>query len=110
MRLSTIRSWAQTFVYLDFLCCFAWAAVAATLGLLLMLTCWLLGQDALAVVVVPLVLQGLALLLFVAWMTGDARRAHHAVHSAHRKEKPGPDGDLTDVASAPALPPWMGVL
>jgi hypothetical protein len=108
--MSSIRSWVQAFVYLDFLCLFAWAVATATLGLLLMLTCLLLGQFVLAVVATLLALQGLALLGFVAWMTRDARQSRQAVHRAHRKARPGPDGDLSDVAGAPALPPWMGVL
>jgi hypothetical protein len=110
MRLTTLRSWAQVFIYLDFLCYLVWAGVAATLGVLVAVFALLLGSMTLTIGTGVAALHGVALLLFLAWMTGDARRSWKEIHRAHRRERPGPNGDLTNVASAPALPPWMGVL
>jgi hypothetical protein len=105
MNLREIRPWAQTWFALELVtalavmlagllvCPFLWGWYGTT-GLLIGLAMSLVG----AVVVFG----------FLTWVGYDARRSAKQVHSEHLKERPDPTGDLTDVASAPVMPPWMG--
>jgi hypothetical protein len=78
------------------------------LGLMAWPFLWLWGGMAglfAGLMTVAAAFVGAALLSLVG---RDARRALPKVHGEHRRERPEPDGDLTDVAGAPDLPPWMG--
>lgn len=106
MNLREIRPWAQTWFALELV-----VILAATMaGFLVCPFLWgWYGLTGLAVGVGMSLFVGAVTYGFLAWIGYDARRSVHQVHGEHRKERPGPDGDLTDVAGAPALPPWMGV-
>lgn len=111
MSLHTIREWARTFVYLDFLGILAWSVVAVILGMLTVPMLLALGQFDQVTSLILSAGAGAATFALVAWMTYDARRSRERVHKMHVKEAvPTPDGDMSAVVNLPKLPPWMGTL
>lgn len=106
MNLRDIRPWAQTWFALKLVVAFALLIG----GLLISPFLW--GWDGGLGLILGLQLAAtaaLALFVFFAWVDRDVRLHAAEIHRRHRHERPAPDGDLTDVAGAPSLPPWMGV-
>ena len=109
MVLQNVRNWAKSLVYLELMGHVAWSVAAVLVGSLLIIYCLVAGQMDRVTSLLGSMMAGLALLGFLAWMTIDARKHLRKIHRGHRREiKPGPDGNMADVANLPHLPPWMG--
>lgn len=105
LKLREIRPWAQTWFALELLVAFA--VLAGGLVVCPFLWGWY-GTTGLLAGLIMSAVAAVMVFGFLVWVGQDARRAQPEVHREHAKEKPQPDGDMTDVASGPSLPPWMG--
>jgi len=105
LKFREIRPWAKTIFGLELIAAFAvlaagMASIPFTMG-------WY-GTPGL---LMSLALSALASVItfgFLTWIGRDARRSYAQIHEQHKQEKARPGGDLTDVVSAPDLPPWTG--
>ena len=85
----------------------AFAVLAAGLVAAPFLMGWY-GMPGLLVGLALSAVAAVGMFAFLRWVGRDASRSYPKIHEEHRHEKARPDGDLTDVAGAPDLPPWMG--
>jgi hypothetical protein len=106
MNLRSIRPWAQIVFSLDLMI----LAAVALIGLIAMPFLWAFdGGLGLLFGFGITTFVALCVFAYAAWIDRDARRSIAEARREHRKARPGPDGDMTDVAGAPDPPPWMGV-
>jgi hypothetical protein len=109
MLLKTLRSWAQAVISVYMLAQIAWWVVVGAFGLVLVGYMLIKGDYGLAIGTGIGVFGALAALAFLAWITVDAEKSYADIHRQHLKEKPEPNGDMTNVAAGPTTsPPWMG--
>jgi choline-glycine betaine transporter len=106
--LQKIRQWGQTFIYLDLMFTMTWFVVCAVFALIFLVIVLIRGQNEMIIpLLIPLVVI-LTILGLAHWVARDARKASKALRYERRRRKPGPDGDMSDVAGIPKRPPWMG--
>jgi hypothetical protein len=108
MFLRMVREWSRALVYLDFVGHVSWWIVAITLGSLLLLCESLPAGSIQQGLLFAVVLHAGAALVFLAWMTRDARRSLPAVHREYRRLLADPNTDVMRVIARPELPHWMG--
>jgi len=105
LKLREIRPWAKTWFSLELILTFA----VLVAGLSAVPLLW--GWDGPPGVIAGLALSAgaaVAIFAFFRWMKHNARRSLPGVHEEHRRRWSDAKEDLTDVAAAPDLPPWMG--
>lgn len=105
LKPGVIRSWAKTWFGLELIVTLA--VLLAGLACVPFLWGWY-GMAGLLVGLTASAVASAGIFAFLRWMGRDVRSSLPQIHAEHHHKKAEPDGDLTEVASAPVLPPWMG--